>query len=139
VLSALLAAVLLAGTAGALPPAQTSPDPANGPPWSAAVESARAGRYDEAITRSTQLLEREPDQLTSRLIRAMSYYFTAEPKLALEDLDYTLGRVGDDPSARTLRALVHAELGDYAEAKADALQALAVPNQIGRASCRERV
>ena len=79
-LSALLAAVLLVGTAGALPPAQTSPDPASGPPWSAAVESARAGRYDEAITRSTQLLEREPDQLTSRLIRAMSYYFTAEPK-----------------------------------------------------------
>src|SRR3954452_8577905 len=111
-----------------MPPAQTSPDPANGPPWSEAVESARAGRYDEAITRSTQLLEREPDQLTSRLIRAMSYYFTAEPRLGLDDLDYTLGRVGDDPSGRTLRALVHAELGNYDEAKADALQALALPN-----------
>jgi tetratricopeptide (TPR) repeat protein len=128
VLSALLAAVLLASTAGALPPAQTSPDPASGPPWSAAVESARAGRYDEAIARSTQLLEREPAQLTSRLIRAMSYYFTAQPGLALEDLDYALGRVGDDPSGRTLRALVHAELGNYDEAKADALQALTLPN-----------
>src|SRR4051812_38346281 len=111
-----------------MPPAQTSPDPANGPPWSAAVESARAGRYDEAITRSTQLLEREPDQLTPRLIRAMSYYFTAQPQLAREDLDYALGRGGDDASARTLRALVHSELGNYAEAKADALQALALPS-----------
>ena len=128
VLPVLLAAVLLAGSVAPAPLAQASPPSSPGPEYGAAVESARAGRYDEAIARTTQLIEREPNQLTSRLIRAMSYYFTAQPQLALEDLDYALGRIGEDPSGRTLRALVHYELGDYAEAVADALQALALPN-----------
>jgi len=128
VLSILLAAALLAVSVAPVPLAQAPPQTLPGPEYGAAVESARAGRYDEAIARTTQLIEREPDQLTSRLIRAMSYYFTAQPRLALQDLDYALSRIGEDASGRTLRALVHYELGNYAEAMADALQALALPN-----------
>jgi len=128
VLSILLASLLLAGSVAPAPIAQDSPPLSSGPEYGAAVESARAGRYDEAIARTTQLIEREPDQLTSRLIRAMSYYFTAQPQAALQDLDYALDRIGEDASGRTLRALVHYELGDYAEAMADALKALSLPN-----------
>jgi tetratricopeptide (TPR) repeat protein len=91
---------------------------------SRAVESARDGRYAEAIALTSQLIDREPDRLNPRLIRAMSYYYSAQLPEALNDLDYALDRVPDG-TGRTLRALVHLELGNYATAVADALEALA--------------
>ncbi len=94
---------------------------------SRAVESARDGRYDEAIALTSQLLDRDPDRLNSRLIRAMSYYYSSRLDEALGDLDYTLARV-QDSTGRTLRALVHLELGDYAAAVADAVEALNTPD-----------
>src|SRR5579883_2847006 len=94
---------------------------------SRAVESARDGRYGEAIALTTQLIDSQPDRLNSRLIRAMSYYYSAQLPDALADLDYTLDRV-EDGTGRTLRALVHLELGDYASAVADALAALNTPD-----------
>jgi tetratricopeptide (TPR) repeat protein len=94
---------------------------------SRAVESARDGRYSEAIALTSQLIDREPDRLNSRLIRAMSYYYSAQLPEALHDLDYALDRVPDG-TGRTLRALVHLELGNYATAVADALEALTSPD-----------
>src|SRR3982751_5276006 len=76
---------------------------------SRAVESARGGRYDEAIALTSQLIDREPDRLNSRLIRAMSYYYSARLPEALGDLDFALDRT-EDGTGRTLRALVHLEL-----------------------------
>lgn len=114
-----LAAALVLTGAGPVPQAPVT-DPR-------AVESARAGRYDEAIALTSQLLDRQPDHLQSRLIRALAYYYTAQPPQALADLDYALGRLGDDGNARTLRALVRLELGQYGEALADARQALSAP------------
>jgi tetratricopeptide (TPR) repeat protein len=94
---------------------------------SRAVESARGGHYDEAIALTSQLIDREPDRLNSRIIRAMSYYYSARLPEALGDLDFALDRT-EDGTGRTLRALVHLELGDYASAVADALDALTVPD-----------
>ncbi|HEY7063118.1 MAG TPA: hypothetical protein VII06_16685 [Chloroflexota bacterium] len=108
--------------APAFPPAQNLSNAE-----SRAVESARDGRYDDAITLTTQLIDREPDRLNSRLIRAMAYYYSAHLPEALTDLDYTLDRI-QDGTGRTLRALVHLELGDYAAAVADALEALNAPD-----------
>src|SRR5205814_7893890 len=104
-----------------LPPAQTLSNAE-----SRAVESARDGRYAEAIALTSQLIEREPDRLNSRLIRAMSYYYSAQLSEALNDLDYALDRM-QDGTGRTLRALVHLERGDYAAAMADAREALNLP------------
>jgi tetratricopeptide (TPR) repeat protein len=92
-----------------------------------AVQSARDGRYAEAIALATQLLNAEPDRLAARLIRALSYYYTAQPSLALDDLDKALELAPTDGTARTLRALVHLELGNYAETTADAWQAANTP------------
>ncbi len=93
-----------------------------------AVESARAGRYAEAIALTTQLLAQDPDRLAARLVRGLAYYYTGQPQAALEDLDYALERA-DEPSGRTLRALVHLELGHYAEAVADAQRGASVRDQ----------
>jgi tetratricopeptide (TPR) repeat protein len=93
-----------------------------------AVDSARDGRYAEAIALTTQLLDREPDRVSSRLIRALSYYYSAQPPQALEDLDFALERAPAEGTGRTLRALAHLELGHYAEAVADAVQAASLPD-----------
>ena len=121
-ISVLFAAVLLVSVVPAAPLPQASPGLEV-----RAIESARAGRFDEAIALTTQLLERDPDRLAYRLIRALSYYYAGQPPLALVDLDYALGRHREHGDGRTLRALVHLELGDYAAALADARQALASP------------
>jgi len=91
-----------------------------------AAESARAGRFAEAIALATPLLEAEPERRVARIVRALAYYQTGEPTRALADLDYYLDRL-DDASGRTLRALVQLELGRYAEAAADATAAVAAP------------
>jgi tetratricopeptide (TPR) repeat protein len=57
----------------------------------------------------------------------MAYYYSAQLPEALGDLDYTLARV-QDATGRTLRALVHLELGAYAAAVADAIEALNLPD-----------
>lgn len=157
-IKALLAALLLVGTLPAATTARAAPAPraaavlarsaaALGSPSAApalarpvlplaqtlsnaesrAVESARGGRYDEAIALTSRLIDREPERLSSRIIRAMSYYYSARLPEALGDLDYALDRT-QDGTGRTLRALVRLELGDYAAAVADALEALSIPD-----------
>src|SRR5262249_3006568 len=98
--TARLALRLLAG-----PPARPSAEP-----WpqtlpgaeAQAAESARAGRFAEAIALSTPLLEAEPERRIARIVRALAYYETGEPTRALADVDYYLDPE-DDGTRRTPR------------------------------------
>jgi tetratricopeptide (TPR) repeat protein len=91
-----------------------------------AAESARAGRFAEAIALATPLLEAEPERRLARIVRALAFYQTGEPTRALADVDYYLDRE-DDGTGRTLRALLRLELGQYAGAADDAAAAVAWP------------
>src|SRR5439155_26231610 len=112
VASVLLALLLLVG-APARPPAVPSSQSLPGAEAQAA-ESARGGRYAEAIALTTPLLEAEPERRVARIVRALAFYQMGEPAPALADLNHYIDRL-DDAGGRTLRALVHLELGSYAE------------------------
>ena len=89
-----------------------------------ASEHERSRQFQETIALASSRLDREPDYVPARLVRALAYYRTGQPAEALADLDDVLARVPDDSGARTLRALVGLELGRYTEALQDARGAL---------------
>ncbi len=71
----------------------------------------RSGRWDEAIEDSSRLLERDPDDLEARLIRARASLALDDLEPAGSDVDRSLRKAPEDPRFLALAGEIHNRRG----------------------------